>query len=212
MNLVETGEVDGGAGDLLEQHPDRSPAPVLARSTRMLVGFADDLSGGRDLRLYGIAAVAFAVVVVVAARGRRTAWVAAAGIVAVGSVPLALAATRERLLQAHEKLWLTLGQRDLAFLDTDRDASSPSTVFSYFGPLGFALVLAGVIVVIVARRREAAPRLALLLALAPVLMVRYSPRSRSCTTLGAGASSSTGSRWRQRRGVSYSATAGWHGG
>ena len=72
-----------GRETVLEQHPDRSPAPVLARSTRMLVGFADDLSGGRDLRLYGIAAVAFAVVVVAAARGRRTAWVAAAGIVAV---------------------------------------------------------------------------------------------------------------------------------
>ena len=171
VNLVETGSVDGEAGDVLEQHPDRSPAPVLARSTRMLVGFADDLSAGRDLRLYGIAAVALAVVVVAVARGRRAAWVAAAGIVAVGCVPFALATTRERLLQAHEKLWLTLGRRDLAFLETDRDASSPSTVFSYFGPLGFALVLAGVIVVIVARRRGAAPRLALVLAAAPVLMV-----------------------------------------
>ena len=171
VNLVETGSVDAGAGDVLEQHPDRSPVPVLARSTRMLVDFADDLSAGRDLRLYGITAVALAVIVVVAARGRRAAWVAAAGIVAVGCVPFALAATRERLLQAHEKLWLTLGRRDLAFLDTDRDAASPSTVFSYFGPAGFALVLAGAIVVIVARRRGATPRLALLLAAAPVLMV-----------------------------------------
>ena len=171
VNLVATGSVDGGAGDVLEQHPDRSPAPVLARSTRMLVGFADDLSGGRDLRLYGIAAVIVAAVVVTAARGRRAAWLAAMGVVAVGCVPFALAATRERLLQTHEKLWLTLGERDLAFLDTDRDASSPSTVFSYFGPLGFTLVLAGVLVVVVARRRGAAPRLALLLAAAPVLMV-----------------------------------------
>lgn len=170
-NWIETGRLDGGAGDILDQHPDRGFAPVLARTTRMLVNFADDLNTGRDVRLYAVMAVTLGLYVVVAARGKRAGWVTGAAVVVVGCLPLALGTIHERLLQAHEKLWITMGRRDLAFFDVEREAWSPSTVLSYYGPLGFTLTAAGIATVIVARRRGAAPRLALLLAGAPVAMV-----------------------------------------
>ena len=50
----------------------------------------------------------------------------------------------EALLRAHEKLWVTLGSRDLAFLEKNRDPHSPSTVFSTHGSLGFVSIVTGI--------------------------------------------------------------------
>jgi hypothetical protein len=183
VNLVETGQLDGGAGDLLDQHPDRSPAPVLARTTRMLVNLADDLNLGTDLLLYPIAAALAGLAVFACSRRKRragdpdgsargrAAWIAKASLVGVACVPLLLGTIHEYLLRAHEKLWLSLGETDLAFIDRERESPSPSTSLSHFGPLGFVLVLAGMVAATVAWRRGDLRRLAVLLAAAPAVMV-----------------------------------------
>jgi hypothetical protein len=170
VNLVASGEFDGGAGDVLDQNPDRGPLQVLARSSRMFVNLADDLNLGPDRRLYAIVAMGLAVALVAAARGRRG-WVTAAAVIVLGCLPLALATIREVMLQTHEKLWITLGHRELAFIDHEREALSPSTVRSYFGPVAFLLLTVGVVVAVLLWRRGLVPRLALLLAAAPAALI-----------------------------------------
>lgn len=170
LNIVKTGSFDGGASEALDQDADRRPAAILARFTRLLVNFADDMYLGRDLAVYSLAAGVILLVAVALERWRpRTSWLSIVALLAVAHTPLAVPAMRDRLLRAHEKLWLTLSESDLAALDIHRDSWPPSTVFSYYGPLGFVLLLAGTLLVVRDVRRGALRPLALLLASAPFL-------------------------------------------
>lgn len=171
LNLSETGRIDGGAGEVLGQHPDRSIPDTAARATRMLVSFVDDLNLGDDLWLYPLVAAAVAAAVVAGARGRKGSWPVAAGAVALGFLPLALATVREYALRTHEKLFVAIGRQDLAFIYSEREAASPSPLLSYYGPVGFALVLAGLVTAVLAWRRGTLPRTALVLAAAPLAIV-----------------------------------------
>ena len=75
----------------------------------------------------------------------------------------------DQFLRAHEKLWLTVGSRDLAFLDDNRDPHSPSTVFSYYGSLGFMLIAAGVVLGARPCGGALSPPVTLALAAAPII-------------------------------------------
>lgn len=170
VNFIESRSLDGGAGEVLDQHADRRPEAVLARATRLLVNFADDMSLGRDVLVYALAAAAFVLVAVAVERRRlRTSWLSVVVVCAVACTPLAVPLVRERLLRAHEKLWLTLGERDLAALDVNREAWSPSTVLSYYGPLGLILLIAATLLVVRDVRRHSLRPLAVLLAAAPFM-------------------------------------------
>lgn len=170
VNFIETGSLDGNAGEVLDQHADRRPEAVLARATRLLVNFADDMNLGRDAFVYALAAAVFLFMAVALERRRlRTSWLFVVAACAVACLPLAVALVRERLLRVHEKLWLTLGEPDLAALDVEREAWSPSTVFSYYGPLGFVLLLTATLLVARDVRRRAVRPLAVLLAAAPLM-------------------------------------------
>jgi hypothetical protein len=170
VNVVETGRVDGGAADALDESADRSPRAVLAQTTRLLVHFADSMALERAVWLFPLTGLALIVVALIADRPpRRQAPLLAVGIVLVTAMPVAMRSIRGVLLRAHEKLWLTFGSSDLAFLDENRDPHSPSTVFSYFGSLGFLLTIAGVVLGFVAVRRRRAPPVVLALATAPVV-------------------------------------------
>jgi hypothetical protein len=170
VNLAKTGSLEGNAGSVLDQHPDRSPSEVLARTTRILVNFADDLNLERDLRLYPVAAALAAIAVFIVMRNRRRRWVAAVAVVVVGSLPAAMTTIHELFLRAHEKLWITLGEQDLAFLDKNREAWSPSTVLSYYGALGLMLVVIGIGATGLAARRTRLSARALLLSASPIAL------------------------------------------
>jgi hypothetical protein len=75
----------------------------------------------------------------------------------------------DQFLRIHEKLWLTVGSRDLAFLDDNRDQHSPSTVYSYFGSLGFVLIATGIVLAALSVRRRTVAPVAVALAAAPIL-------------------------------------------
>jgi hypothetical protein len=170
VNLVNTGSIDAGASDALEQSPDRSPQAVLARTSRLLVHFADSLALERDVVLFLIGGILLIVVALASDRPPARRWpFVALGIALVAFVPVAMRTLGDLLLRAHEKVWLTVGSRDLAFLDDNRDQHSPSTVFSYYGSLGFVLITAGIVLGAMAVRRRAAPPVTLALATAPVL-------------------------------------------
>lgn len=170
VNLVATGSLDAGAAGVLEQSPDRSPQAVLARTTRLLVHFADSMALERDVVLFLLVGAALIVTAAVVDRPPlRRLPLLAVGIGIVAAVPVVMRSVGDVLLRAHEKLWLALGSRDLAFLENNRDPHSPSTVFSYYGSLGFVLIGAGVVIGAVAVRRRIAPPMTLALATAPIV-------------------------------------------
>ena len=169
LNIAKTGSFDGGAGETLDQSADRSPLAILARWTRMVSNFADDMSLGRDLAVYVIAATAFLVLALIVERRRANGtWLFAVALFAVACLPVVVGYARQGLLFGHEQLWLALDEPDLAHLD-ENPARHPSSVFSYYGPLGFVLLLTGIgLVAREVRQRRLRP-LVLLLAASPLV-------------------------------------------
>ena len=142
VNIEKAGSFDGGAGEALDQNADRNPLAILARWTRMLSNFADDMNVGRDILVYVVAATAFVLLAAFVERRRgRHDWLFGIALFAVACTPLVVGFAREALLFGHERVWIALGQPDLAHLDENRDAWQPSSVFSYYGPLGLLLLL-----------------------------------------------------------------------
>jgi hypothetical protein len=170
VNLVSTGSLDAGAADVLEQDPDRSPQAVLARTMRLLIHFADSLALRRDALLFLLAGAAAVVAAILFERPSRRRWpLLALGIGGVAALAAAMRYVGDFLLRGYEKLWVELGSPSLAFLEQNRDPHSPSTVFSYYGSLGFLLVGAGIVLGAIAVRRRVAPPVMLALATAPIV-------------------------------------------
>ena len=170
VNLVNTGSIDAGAAAALEQSPDRSLSAVLARTTRLLVHFADSLALERDVVLFVVVGAIMIVAALVAdSPPIRRLPLVALGIGLIAFVPVVMRTLGDQLLRAHEKFWLTVGSHDLAFLDDNRDPHSPSTVFSYYGSLGFVLIAAGVVLGGIAVRRRVVGPVTLALAAAPII-------------------------------------------
>lgn len=169
VNLLETGQLDGGAQERLEHDPDASPQAVLARTTRMLVGFADSLEVGRDAGLYALSAAVFVFVLGMLAwrRGLRP-GLSLAALGAVACLPLAVPLVREGVFRAHESLWLALDEPALAALAANRGSLPPSSTSSYFGPTALVLLVAGSVLVVRAVRRHELRPLAAVLATAPL--------------------------------------------
>jgi hypothetical protein len=170
VNLLETGSLDGGAGEELGEEPDRRFPAVLSRVTRLLINFADSLDVGRDVLVYALAAALFVVVLgVISWRRGRVPWVAVAALGVVACLPLAMPLLREGLFRAHENLWRALDEPELAILDAHREGGPPSTTLSYYGPVALVLLLAGALLVTQAVRRHLLRPVAALLAFAPLV-------------------------------------------
>src|SRR5581483_8023167 len=145
-----------------------SIAGVVAHFLRLVVDAVDPSgAAGRDRFLYLVAA---GVVLALGVRARRrlgnVGLVAAVGLAAL---PLAFHSIDHGLLHAYQKLWVSLGKHNLAFLGGDKHLTMASPFQSWYGPAGILLVLAGFWFVGAGLRRRAVPRVALFLALAPVL-------------------------------------------
>jgi hypothetical protein len=173
LNLVKTRHLDGKLANpenaaKVTQGNTYSPAGVVAHFMRLVIDAVDPSGAvGRDRFLYLVGA---GVVLALGLRARRrlgnVGLVAAVGLAAL---PLAFRAIDHGLLHAYQKLWVSAGKHNLAFLGSDKHLTAASPFQSWYGPAGILLVLAGFWFVGVGLRRRALPRVALLLALAPVI-------------------------------------------
>ena len=175
VNLVETGQADGRLGAETAQDQPLSLLAIAPTIRRYVFSFID-FSGSRDIgvfTLYG--AVAAAIVVVGVAIGLwrdrlRSAALVALGAASVVVVPLLLIELARGLLHAWFKLWLLVGRRDIAEGDASWQLQVGSDgALSWFGPAGAALLLLATVLVVVDVSRRRLPRIALLLALAPLV-------------------------------------------
>jgi hypothetical protein len=169
VNAFETGHLLGDQSNTGTLTAPLHPRENLLTAYGLLVDFFD-VSGaqGADIWLYVIAAaVVGAGLIALRARPR---WVIAGALAAVAS-PLALAAFSQevgRPLLLHLYGWLGRPHGYVAV--GDAVSSSPRTASdtaSWFGPVGFLLVLGAAAAAIVLVRRGSLPRLALMAALAP---------------------------------------------
>jgi hypothetical protein len=166
VNLVETGDASGGLDSEHLSTDGLDPVAALARAMRYTTS-AIELPGGvgRDKYLYVLAGIAL-VAVSVALRRRTLLW---SGLL-VGSVPLVLA-LRRGADELYTRGWYRLGRRDLSGLDPgDFSGSISATGYTWYGPVGLALVVAALVVVLVRlRRRRPGAVTQLVLASAPVV-------------------------------------------
>jgi hypothetical protein len=171
VNLVEEGELLPAFGEQ-DEAPRRSSraAELLGQLTRITVDTVDPAGAvGRDRFVYAVVALVLALAGgVVAARGRSRAAVALLAAAALVLVPLAVPTLHDRLLRAHQRLWLELDEPVLAFRAFDWDARVPSPAFSWYGPLGVLVFLAAAVVVGLGVRRGALRANTIAFLIAPV--------------------------------------------
>jgi 4-amino-4-deoxy-L-arabinose transferase-like glycosyltransferase len=170
LNFAKTRHFNGSVAQAAHAAPaghgnTYSAAGFVAHSMRLAIDAVDPSgSVGRDRFLYVVAA---AVVLLVGLRARRRAGVLVGA--ALTAVPLAFQPVQHGLLHAYQKLWVSLSRHTLAFLGFDKHLTRASPFQSWYGPLGLLLVLAGFGLVWAGLRRRTLPRVAVLLALAPVV-------------------------------------------
>jgi hypothetical protein len=159
------GEAPGEISDV--RGPQAGVIDVIGRSTRLALA-AFELPGavGLDKLLYVVAA---AVVIFLAARGRRARDVALAGALTVA--PLLLVPVGHGLLRVTRKTFFELGHSGVGNLDSDRSATKASPIFSWYGPLGVLLTLLALVLAIRAVRRVNSERVVIVLAAAPILWI-----------------------------------------
>jgi hypothetical protein len=175
LNLAKTGHIDGKLAQAqnattVEHGNTYSIAGVVAHTLRLGIDAVDPSgSVGRDRLLYLVAAAA---ILVLGLRVRRRAGAAEVLIAAaLAAVPIAFRPVQHQLLHAYQKLWVSLDRHNLAFLGFDKHLTRASPFQSWFGPLGLLLVLAGFVLVWLGLRRRTLPRVAAILALAPVVWI-----------------------------------------
>ena len=173
LNIAKTGKFDGKIANAansttVEHGSTYSVAGTVAHFLRLLID-AFDPSGavGRDRFVYLVAAGAILALGLRRRRGSRLADVAMAA--ALAGSPLAFRVIDHGFLHAYQKLWVALDRRDLAFLGFDKHLTLASPFQSWYGPLGFLLALSGFGLAWLGVRRRGLPRVAVLLALAPVV-------------------------------------------
>jgi len=177
VNLVETGDADGGLAEHTDQKQDLSLLAVMPTIRRYLFSFVD-FSGSRDIgvfTLYGGVAIAVLALglVIGLARGRvRDSMLVAVGAAAVIVLPLALVELGRGALHGWFKFWLVLGREDIARADASWQLQVGSdAALSWFGPVAAALLVVGTAFVLwdVFRRRR--PPVVAVLACAPFVFI-----------------------------------------
>ncbi len=178
VNLAETGRLDGNfVKTAVTNNPSvaqpRSNVGWLAHLFRQLIDAVDPSgSVGRDGFLYLFAAAVVSATGVAALRGRsrRSLGGSVAATALVASL-VAVRAVQHGLLHAYQKAWIELGHRRLAFFGFDKHPTHASPFQSWYGPAGLLLALAGIWLAWRAVRRRSAPRVVLVLALAPLVWI-----------------------------------------
>lgn len=172
VNLVETGELDGGLARIAEQGANHAPAAVATTALRLTLD-AIDMSGAseRHATLFlGAAAVLALLGLIRRFRPHRREFFAAAALTASVMLLFPLAALGE---QAVETAWELMERPETpAFADAGRIPNvDADTTQSWYGPLGTLLLFLGPVGVVVHRTRRTVPRSAIALSLAPWVML-----------------------------------------
>ena len=175
VNLAETGSLDGGLGDTTGQTADHSVRGVLG-TLRALAFDVVDTSGLWRSELYVAVAVGTAMValgVSLTRRGAVSGRALACGGLVVVLVPLVLRAVERPTSYAWRHFWFKIGQKGISLDHGDawKVLSIPDTSLSWFGAAGAVVILGGVVAAVVGIRRGTLRRGALLLALAPLILV-----------------------------------------
>ena len=149
VNLIETGDADGGLAEHTDQKQELTLLAVMPTIRRYLFSFVD-FSGSRDIgvfTLYGGVAIAVLAIglVVGLARGRvRDTVLVAIGAAAVIVLPLALIELGRGALRGWFKFWLVLGREDIARADASWQLQVGSdAALSWYGPVAAALLVVG---------------------------------------------------------------------
>jgi hypothetical protein len=173
FNLAKTKHLGGQLGQpahstTVEHGNTYSVAGVIAHFVRLMIDAVDPSGAvGRDRFLYLIGA---GVVLALGIRGRkRFGWISIALAVALAALPVAFRAIDHELLHGYQKALISLDRRNLAFLGFDKHLTEASPFQSWYGPAGIMLVIGGFLLVWRARQRGEVPRVAWVLAAAPVV-------------------------------------------
>jgi hypothetical protein len=172
LNLIHTGALDGGLAQEANQIPGRGPVLIAWRAVRLVLnGLELPGAAGRDAYLYGVCAVALLVTAGFAYRrgaGGHGALIGAA--IAVVVIPVAVWLTGDLATQGWHRWWQLVGRDDIASTIPayKRPVLTDSTA-TWFGPVGVALVLAGM--VCAARAKGRGRLLGLALAASPVAFI-----------------------------------------
>jgi hypothetical protein len=174
LNVAETGSPTGGLGDSTGQTVDHSLRALLG-TFRALAFDVVDTSGLWKSELYVAVAVGGAMTalgLVRLRRGHGSSALVYGGLV-VGLVPLLLRATVAPTRWVWLHGWYKLGHEGIALdnLDAWRVLGLPDTSQSWYGAAGAVVVVGGIPAAIVGVRRGLARRSAILLAVAPLVVV-----------------------------------------
>ncbi len=170
VNIIRTGHILG-------DHPSSSDLVAFLEPTENLLATlartldAFDLSGARgaDLLVYAIVAAGVALALLVAPSSRTGGVVSAVATGALILAPLVFLPVGYALWRVFAKLHDVLGSPDGALPVRGWDAqTTASDSLSWFGPLGFLLVVGVGAASVVLVRRRSLPPLALVFAAAPV--------------------------------------------
>ena len=160
VNWWQTGSWDGG---FPYETLERDVAATVARVLRSSVQFVELPGGvGRDRWLVVVAAALVAVGLVLRGRTRVAALAAL-----LASAPVVTLEVRRYVDEAYVELWQALGRDDLA-AEVGRDITRSAANVTWCGPLGALMLVTGLVVTLVTVRRGRLPRVAALLALAPL--------------------------------------------
>ncbi len=146
---------------------DEGVAPIAARVTRSAVQTLE-LPGatGKDALLYVLVAAVVAIAGVALARPQLA--LAAAAFTAL---PLTVLLLEPALHRVHWRGWELLGQDRVARFGSSVEPTRASNATSWFGPLGLALSVVALALVVRAVRRRSLTPVALVLAIAPAVLV-----------------------------------------
>ena len=161
VNWWQTGSWDGG---FPYEALDRGVADTVSRMLRSGLQFVELPGGvGRDRWLFLVAAVLVALGLAIRGRLRVAALVAAA----IAAAPVLTPDVRRYADQAYVDLWQALGREELA-TQVGRDITRSASNVTWYGPLGAIMLVVGLGSALIAVRRGGLPRVAALLAFAPL--------------------------------------------
>ena len=161
VNWWQTGSWDGG---FPYEALDRGVADTVARVLRSGLQFVELPGGaGSDRWLFVVAAVLVALGLAIRGRSRVAALVAAA----TAAAPVLTPDVRRYADQAYVELWQALGRDELA-AEVGRDITRSASNVTWYGPLGAIMLALGLGSALIAVRRGGLPRVAALLAFAPL--------------------------------------------
>ena len=175
LNLVETGLPDGDLADRTGQSADLSFG-ALVGSLRALGFDVVDTSGirGDEIVIACVAGLALCIAGVLrSGRSNGSArTLVAAGLLTVFT-PLLLRSIEPPVRYVWEHGWFKLGREDIALDHGDawKVLDVPDTSLSWYGVVGAIVILGGVAVAAIGVQKGGLPKLGLLLALAPAILI-----------------------------------------